>query len=135
MTDPIEALGVLPRHLPRPVHAPVVASETGPELDSGASALDPAHNPTPVSIPYPDLVSQAQALILCAVSQAGLSKSEIARRLGLHHSTVCDTLQSGRNLTIKNLERMLRVCGFGVRFKLYELGDTKDAKTEGNTQC
>lgn len=69
------------------------------------------------------LIAQAQALIVEALVSSNLSKSELARRLGLHHSTVCDALQPEHNLTIKTMARILSVCGLDVRFVLFKPQD------------
>lgn len=84
-----------------------------------------------ISVSLDDLtVSQAQTAIETAMERVGLSKSEIARRLDLHHSTVCDTLQPRHNLTVKTMARLLRVCGYGVQFELYELCSSTTKETE-----
>lgn len=65
----------------------------------------------------------AQAVVSQAIIKSGLSKSEIARRIGRHHSAVSTALKGEHNLTVRMMARLLTTCGFGVRFELVPLAD------------
>lgn len=114
--SPGTSSSVPPDALPNALPCPCAASYPG--------NVCPFHNPTHPD--YGDIqeesaLAMAQATISQAIIRSGVSRTEIARRLGLHHSSVSKALKGEHNLTIKNMARLLRVCGFGVRFELYKL--------------
>ena len=53
----------------------------------------------------------AQATIQNSLEDAGLSRAELARRMGTHRSFITRMMQGDHNLTIKTLARALGACG------------------------
>lgn len=62
-------------------------------------------------------LAMAQATIQNAIDKAGVSKSEIARRMNCDRSFVSRILSGNHNLTVKTMARSLAACGFEVRFQ------------------
>ncbi|MGO4882190.1 MAG: helix-turn-helix domain-containing protein [Bryobacteraceae bacterium] len=62
-------------------------------------------------------LAAAQSTIQNAVSKTGISRAEMARRMGRDRSFVSRILNGSHNLTIKTMARSLAVCGFEVRFQ------------------
>ena len=71
--------------------------------------------PTP-----PDLGAMAQSTLVTAMGRAGLSRAELARRLGMKSASGITRLLSGHNLTLKTLARALHVCGFEIKLSIQE---------------
>lgn len=62
-------------------------------------------------------LAMAQATIQNAMDDTGVSKSELARRMGCDRSFVTRMLSGSHNLTIKTMAKSMAVCGFEVRFE------------------
>ena len=56
-------------------------------------------------------LAAAQSTIQNAVSKTGISRAEMARRMGRDRSFVSRILNGSHNLTIKTMARSLAVCG------------------------
>lgn len=62
-------------------------------------------------------LARAQSTVQRAINQAGISRADLARRMGCHRSFVSRMLSGDHNLTIKTMARALAVCGFEARFQ------------------
>jgi transcriptional regulator with XRE-family HTH domain len=61
-------------------------------------------------------LAQAQSTIQNAITQSGVSRAELARRMIRNRSYVSQILGGGHNLTVKTMARALAACGCEVRF-------------------
>lgn len=61
-------------------------------------------------------LAMAQATIQNAINKSGISRAELARRLGRPRSFVSRLLSGDHNLTIRTMARALLACGYEVRF-------------------
>lgn len=62
-------------------------------------------------------IAMAQSTIYNAMESAGISRSDLARRMECNRSLVTRILSGSHNLTVKTMARALGVCGFEVRFQ------------------
>lgn len=62
-------------------------------------------------------LATAQSTIQNAISKSGISRAEMARRMGRDRSFISRILNGNHNLTIKTMARSLAVCGFEVRLQ------------------
>ena len=62
-------------------------------------------------------LAMAQSTIQNAITQSGITRSELARRMQCDRSFVTRMLTGSHNLTIKTMARSLAACGFEVRFQ------------------
>lgn len=58
----------------------------------------------------------AQSSMYNAIRESGLTRAEVARRMGSARSFVTRMLQDDHNLTIRTYARALAACGFECRF-------------------
>lgn len=61
-------------------------------------------------------LAMAQATIQNAITQSGISRAELARRLQRPRSFISRMLKGDHNLTVKTMARALAACGREVRF-------------------
>ena len=73
--------------------------------------------PSKVEILEESALAMAQSTIQGAVDAAGISKADLARKIGCNRSFVSRMLTGSHNLTIKTMARTLAACGFEVRFE------------------
>jgi DNA-binding phage protein len=85
--------------------------------DGICSYHDPRH-PDNLGIVEECALALAQCVVQRAIIQSGLSKAEIARRLGVHHSTITKSLKGEHNLTVKTMARVLWACGVRMRIEI-----------------
>jgi transcriptional regulator with XRE-family HTH domain len=62
-------------------------------------------------------LAMAQSTIQHAISESGLSRAELARRMQCNRSLISRMLSGSHNLTIKTMARSMAACGFEVRFQ------------------
>lgn len=62
-------------------------------------------------------LAMAQSTIQNAITDAGISRIELARRMECHRSAVSRILSGSHNLTIKTMAKALAACGAEVRFE------------------
>jgi transcriptional regulator with XRE-family HTH domain len=62
-------------------------------------------------------LAMAQSTIQDAILKAGISRSDLARRMECNRSMVSRMLSGSHNLTIKTMARALAACGFEARFQ------------------
>ena len=62
-------------------------------------------------------IALAQSTLCNAMERAGISKSDLARRMGCNRSLVTRILTGSHNLTVRTMARALAVCGFEARFE------------------
>jgi transcriptional regulator with XRE-family HTH domain len=62
-------------------------------------------------------LAMAQSTIQNAINKSGISRSEMARRMGRNRSFISRMLTGSHNLTVKTLAKSLAVCGFEVRLQ------------------
>jgi transcriptional regulator with XRE-family HTH domain len=62
-------------------------------------------------------LAMAQSTIQGAINAAGISKADLARKIGCNRSFVSRMLAGSHNLTVKTMARTLAACGFEVRFE------------------
>jgi transcriptional regulator with XRE-family HTH domain len=62
-------------------------------------------------------LASAQSTIQNAINDSGISRSDLARRMGRNRSFVSRMLSGSHNLTIKTMARSLASCGYEVRFQ------------------
>ncbi len=62
-------------------------------------------------------LAMAQSTIQNAIIQAGISKSDLARRMQCNRSHVSRIMTGEHNLTIKTMARALAACGQEIRFQ------------------
>ncbi len=67
------------------------------------------------------LLLYVQEAIADAIQESGLSRTEIAVRLGKHRSFVTQALSSGRNLTLGSIAGLAWAAGFRIQPKLEAL--------------
>lgn len=60
-------------------------------------------------------IAAAQSTIYNAMEAAGISKSELARRMGCNRSLITRILTGSHNLTVRTMARSLAACGFEMR--------------------
>lgn len=80
---------------------------------SGLGGLD---RKIDVEILEESALAQAQSTIQNAMTQAGLSRADLARRMIRNRSYVSLMLSGDHNLTVKTMARALAACGREVRF-------------------
>lgn len=66
-------------------------------------------------------LAMAQATISQAMRAARLSRSSLARRLGVSRAAVTNLLSDGHGMTVRTFARYLEACGFEARFKLVKV--------------
>jgi transcriptional regulator with XRE-family HTH domain len=64
------------------------------------------------------LLLDVQEAIANAIQESGLSRSEIAERIGRNRSFVTQALSSGRNLTLASIAGLLWAAGFRISSRL-----------------
>jgi transcriptional regulator with XRE-family HTH domain len=62
-------------------------------------------------------LAMAQSTIQNAIQEAGISQSDLARRMDRNRSMVSRMLTGSHNLTVKTMARALAACGFEARFQ------------------
>jgi transcriptional regulator with XRE-family HTH domain len=62
-------------------------------------------------------LAAAQSTIHNAITKSGISRSEMARRMGRNRSFITHMMKGAHNLTVKTLARSLAVCGYEVKFQ------------------
>jgi transcriptional regulator with XRE-family HTH domain len=62
-------------------------------------------------------LAMAQSTIQNAITNSGISRVEVARRMECHRSYVSRILNGSHNLTIKTMAKALAACGDEVRFE------------------
>lgn len=65
-------------------------------------------------------LARARNIIQDAMDASGITKAQLARRLGVKPGYITRFLQGGSNLTIRTLARALASCGFEFNLKLIE---------------
>jgi transcriptional regulator with XRE-family HTH domain len=76
----------------------------------------------------------AQSTIQDAILKAGISRSDLARRMECNRSMVSRMLSGSHNLTIKTMARALAACGFEARFQHVPIVWTWKAKPIDRSQ-
>lgn len=78
------------------------------------------------------VVLAATEMVHEALDDAGITKRELAARLGVRPSEVSQRLNGGRNLTLRSLARMMFALGSGVRMEAADFPDpARDAPEIG----
>ena len=62
-------------------------------------------------------LAMAQSAIQNAINQAGISRADLARKMGRPRSFISLMLSGSHNLTVKTMSRALAACGFEIRFQ------------------
>jgi transcriptional regulator with XRE-family HTH domain len=75
------------------------------------------NNPIDIEVLEESALAMAQSTIQNAIIDAGISKSDLARRMEIGRSGISRILSGSHNLTIKTMARALAGCGYEVRFE------------------
>ena len=62
-------------------------------------------------------LAMAQSTIQNAITESGISRAGLARKMGRNRSFISRMLSGSHNLTVKTIARALVACGFEVRFE------------------
>jgi plasmid maintenance system antidote protein VapI len=73
----------------------------------------------------------AQSIIQNAIIDSGISRAELARRMGCSRALVTRMLAGSHNLTIRTMARSMAACGFEVKFHRLKLSAPAVAGEEG----
>jgi transcriptional regulator with XRE-family HTH domain len=79
--------------------------------------MTPPTNNIDVEILEESALAMAQSTIQGAINAAGVSKADLARKIGCNRSYISRMLTGSHNLTVKTMARTLAACGFEVRFQ------------------
>ena len=72
-------------------------------------------------------IALANALMLGALHEAGMRRTDLARALGVSRPFVTKLLQGDHNLTVRAMARILAACGFELRFSRVKADPTERA--------
>jgi transcriptional regulator with XRE-family HTH domain len=73
-------------------------------------------SPDELDVVCESALATAQATVCNAIKRAGISRTELARRMGIGPSYVSRVLGGSHNLTIKTFSRAMAACGYELDF-------------------